>query len=70
MRSAADTDGGQSPGRAMHDPWAAGYVGAAVGFGDADLARPLSDWMPQSYLLTGDGRGGPEADGGAGVFAA
>ena len=35
-----------------------------------DLARPLSDWMPQSYLLTGDGRGEPEADEGAGVFAA
>ena len=35
-----------------------------------DLARPMSDWMPQSCLLTGAGQGGTAAGEGSGVRAA
>ena len=32
-----------------------------------ELARPLSDWMPQSCLLAGDGRDGQGGDAGVGL---
>ena len=35
-----------------------------------ELARPLSDWMPQSCLLAGDGRDGQGRDAGVGMPAA